>query len=302
LRIVCLALTVAGTLFACGHKNVPQDERDASNLLGVLGFGTQADRAEFYARARSREQDLIATCMREAGFRYVPVVAEDVSDSGPGFVEPRTEDEARRNGFGLATQGVVPRATAPADPNRKIAGSLSPNEQEAYYRTLDDIQPDGTVGPDGCRQNAHRQVFGVIEGAFSTLEPAIADMGQRLEADPEFIAINREFSACMAAEGHSYENSDALSKDIVRRYAALNRVAPPPEPTGSDRSRPIQVAADPAAVAAAARYERSVALAYVRCWEPRRDRLHAVFLQYAGQLESSHSAEFEAMRKAMGFS
>ena len=121
-----------------GEEATDEEENgEVTSLNAFFGFDPNdpdASAAQF-ARLNMRQQDLVAACMINQGFEYVPaVVPIDAQD----FVFDE-EDYAREQGFGISIKwrgdgdSILEQWV---DPNQDIVEKLSDSERDAYQKAL----------------------------------------------------------------------------------------------------------------------------------------------------------------------
>ncbi|MFZ2404723.1 MAG: hypothetical protein WAW41_06265 [Methylobacter sp.] len=185
-------------------------------------------------------ETLIAKCMREQGFEYVPAdyitvrkgMAAD--KSMPGVSE---EEFIGKYGFGVSTMytGQPPQLAAGYNPGKEGLGernvqiykNLSPADQAAYNRALFGENTDATfaVGLEtenfsrssGCTRQAIEQVFEPEKLKASYYNPKDA----LINKDPRMKAALRKYAAEMRGDGFDYNHPDEVETDIRERLAAL---------------------------------------------------------------------------------
>lgn len=123
-----------------GEETTDDEEEngEVTSLNAFFGFDPNdpdASAAQF-ARMNMRQQDLVAACMINQGFEYVPaVVPIDAQD----FVFDE-EDYAREQGFGISIEwrgdSVDSILEQWVDPNQAIVEKLSDSERDAYQKAL----------------------------------------------------------------------------------------------------------------------------------------------------------------------
>ena len=243
----------SGTLQGDGSisdEDGDEPESLADYLGPGFGFGFGADPEEqraYYARQEQRVQELIAECMAQEGFEYIPAV-RPIPDAA--FGDFASEEFAREHGFGITTSygdegalfGLEDDWT---DPNHAIVEALSDSEREAYYETLHrPPEPTGTeTDPDtgeevevydngfggGCSGQAFEEVY-----AFSDLEDIseqldLESMYERLAADPRVQAMTADWSQCMSSRGYDYEGPEAMYEAVYTEFQArLEEIGGPP--------------------------------------------------------------------------
>lgn len=183
---------------------------------------------------------LIAKCMREQGFEYVPAdyltvrkgMAAD--KSMPGVSE---EEFIGKYGFGVSTlyTGQPPQLASGYNPGKEGLGernvqiykNLSPADQVAYNRALFGENTDATfaVGLEtenfsrcsGCTRQAIELVFEPEKLKASYYNPKDA----LINKDPRMKAALRKYAAEIRGDGFDYNHPDEVEPDIRERLAAL---------------------------------------------------------------------------------
>lgn len=229
MRLNVIAVLVATALLqACGGGSAPappKPESQGGSVEDQLGFTERGISA-----VREEVEGSLASCMKAAGFEYVPVPVAPTQAALAG--RPGLSDEAFGVlfGYGIST---VPADTASADdPNARIRALLSPAELRAYDRTLSGGRPELTfyeavdagefsdVG--GCTKQVADEVFRVPPRLLVTLQRALDELDESIAEDPRMVRADERWSRCMLdATGTSYEDSDAVETDIRRRLEAL---------------------------------------------------------------------------------
>ncbi len=201
-------------------------------------------------RQRMRQvEELVAACMEEAGFEYVPADPFGGETGEDPFAEAYAlppDEFAREYGYGMTTLMSPDKAEeeTPADPNEAIREGLSEAALEEYYSALwgDSVQmaegggavavepkppgeSGGPAGPEeqGCHGEARAEVYGDDGGMmmgpdFSEFEGLFEDMDalrQRIESDPRIVEATDAWTACMAEAGYSEFDTTAAPEDAV---------------------------------------------------------------------------------------
>ncbi|NOZ49134.1 MAG: hypothetical protein GXP37_03680 [Chloroflexi bacterium] len=206
---------------------------NASNQSDFAEFGLSE--AEVARRVDAVESS-ISTCMRDAGFEYVPVDHTTVRKAMNSNSKPSglTADQFRTQfGYGITTHHVSTNTQAvmgEGEQNVRIRNALSTADRIAYLHTLYGNNPSATfvVSLDaedfsqtgGCTRHAVEQVFSPKElgPGFVNLQNA---QGARIDQDPRVIAANKEWAACVRKAGYSYNNSDEIKTDLANRLDAI---------------------------------------------------------------------------------
>lgn len=198
---------------------------------------------EEFADHVERTQALIAQCMEEAGFEYIPVDVKTIEDAqarvrtDPGYTR-RTYKE--KWGLAVTTRFDDPVRDTGLGPNLDIYTALSEAEQAAYFRTLFGDNPDMDFAfaldeedfseTDGCTRWAVEQVFTrkQIKGSFVNPKDVLID------ADPRIIEAHRNWSNCMQQRGYEYAyDQDEIIEEFEDRLDELVGDEDPSELTGA---------------------------------------------------------------------
>lgn len=250
----------------------PTTAAKQSNNTGQGNAQNQSDFAEFglteaeVARRVDKVESLIAQCMRDAGFEYVPVDYPTVrkamnSNSKPSGM--KAADFRAKFGYGITTQYAGANKQAEMGEgaqNIRIRNSLSTADRTAYLHTLYGDNPSATfvVSLDsedfsqtgGCTRKAVEQVFSPAElgPGFVNLQNA---QGARIDQDPRVIAANKDWAACMRKAGYSYNNSDEIKADLAKRLDAITHGADPATLPADAQAALKQLQGEELAIAAA---------------------------------------------------
>ena len=219
------------------QAEVSATEASADKLPGTEEFGMTPE--ELVTNIEAVEA-LIATCMSDAGFEYVPVDYATVrkamtSDkSAPGL---SSEEYAATYGYGISTQppggADSPAVIGLGEQNMQIFNSLSEADQDAYNHTLFGENSDATFAVTleaedfseigGCTRTAVEQVFSPEELSATYYNPGDA----RIEQDPRVIAALEAWSDCMREAGFDYSTPEETEPDLNDRLDAILNGADP---------------------------------------------------------------------------
>jgi hypothetical protein len=248
---------------ACGGgSNAPRS--GAPPRYGSEEFGLTD--AELNSRIEAAEAK-IATCMRDAGFDYLPVDAVTIrramsaDKSKPGITD---EEYVAQYGFGITTVFEDPvTSLGRGEQNATIYAGLPAGDQVAYDRAL--VGEPGSVGlaralededlsgTGGCTRAAVESLFAKDELTGSYVNPADV----LLEQDPRMIAAIEAWSTCLKRKGFDYAHPDDLTDELTQRLDALLG--------GADPASLTKAAA--AALAELQGEERAVAVVATACEE-----------------------------------
>jgi hypothetical protein len=225
-RIALLAVAACAlTLSACGGGNgsasTGAEPAAKADLPGIKEFGLTEEQFNQHVE---KTQALIAKCMTEAGFEYIPVDVKTIEAAqarvraDPGYTR-RTYKE--KWGLGVTTRFDKPVRDVGLGPNLKIWKSLPPADQEAYARTLwgEDPTADFAFTLDeedfsstgGCTRKAVAQVFTPeqLKGTYVNPKDVLVD------SDPRIAEATRNWSKCMRGHGYEYEEDQ---DEIIEEY------------------------------------------------------------------------------------
>jgi hypothetical protein len=190
-------------------------------------------------QAIEKVESLIARCMREQGFEYVPADYRTVRKamaaimSLPGMDE---EEFIAAHGYGISTlytgqapqiaEGYNPGKVGLGERNLQIFKNLSPSDQAAYNRALLgqnsetfavalDIEDFSRCG--GCTRKAVEQVFPPekIQGSYYNPRDAL------INRDPRMRVALRKYAEEMRRAGFDYTDPEEVEADIRQRLFAI---------------------------------------------------------------------------------
>lgn len=230
----------AGVLAGC---SAPSDNPSAPARLTIAELlGQQSLTDNEYKANEQRVQELVADCMAEQGWEYIPVTPPDYN-----YVYDESDELERiqREGYGIAywtlNQGndVIPiddPGSDWVDPNTAYVDSLTDSERGAYNTALygdallyssvkSAIAPSpvivdpGSVGPSptmawgrGCFGEASDEVYGVPptydEAYYATMNRFYEELNVRVLADTRIKALEKTWAACMREAGYAYDKPE----------------------------------------------------------------------------------------------
>jgi hypothetical protein len=232
-RIALLAVAACAlTLSACGggNRSASTEDRptDKAKLPGIKEFGLTEEQ---FVDHIERTQALIARCMTEAGFEYVPVDVKTVEAAqarvrmDPGYTRRSYKEKW---GLAVTTRFDNPVRDVGLGPNLRIWKRLPKADQEAYSRTLwgDDPTADFVFTLDeedfsstgGCTRKAVAQVFTAeqLKGTYVNPKDVLVD------SDPRIVDARRNWSKCMRSRGYNYkEDQDEIIEEYGERLDEL---------------------------------------------------------------------------------
>ncbi len=217
-RVVTAAVMVLA-VSACG-RGATTDAK-AKALPGIKEFGLTEEQ---FAEHIEKSQALIAACMTEAGFQYIPVDVRTVEAAQERVREDPelTHTEYKQKyGYGVTTRFDSPVRDTGLGPNLQIWQGLPEPDKAAYSHTLwgDDPRADFVFAMDeedfsrtgGCTRKAVAQVFTAeqLTGAYVNPKDELVD------SDPRIIKALKAWSKCMHEKGFEYEEDQ---DEIISEY------------------------------------------------------------------------------------
>lgn len=191
---------------------------------------TQADYDLESAERERAEQEIIAQCMADEGFEYIPV---DYS-GGVTYVSGEdwgSEEWTQQYGYGITTDPWADEEPVSGDedaewldPNAEYYESMSDSEREAYDIALNGEQTEIGEGEwveddegyyddsdynwedGGCWGKANHEVYQDENSmwedpAFTEMMEAYEGVYEKVQTDPRMADINAEWAQCMADAG-----------------------------------------------------------------------------------------------------
>jgi len=186
---------------------------------------------------REKVEKLVATCMKEEGFDYLPVDQRRPKQVNDYMDAYGTAEWAARHGYGAyptdEETAQLDEQVASEDPNDDYLASLSEGDAGAYYDALQGggmseteimaMKAGGDV-PEydwqsaGCLGRSQHEVLGDDPTRSTRFEPLVAAMnalGQDQLTDPAIAPIDAEWSGCMAAAGFAGLPTKQSASDAV---------------------------------------------------------------------------------------
>jgi hypothetical protein len=341
------ATTVCGVMLittaACGGSPETASTGSTDSPLaeylgggGGLRNGTAVSLQGDDPEKQQQVQELVAACMMEAGFEYLPYVP---TAPEPEPVLEGDLDWARTYGYGISTIDMA--APDPSeDPNTAITAAMSESERAAYQQALFgssfqstrsaggpvaaappvEIPPpgdnaDGSTAPPtgdadsapGCIPTASSQVYGepdvVDMQEFDTLFEALGKLQASVEQDPRVVPLVAAWSDCMADAGHpGFKAVDDARNSIMSRWADLNGWQFTPVEGGGGS---VSVAGgdevtepDPAKVAEIRTDEIALAVIDLGCRQDHQATYDEVRTELEQKFVDEHRSELERYRDA----
>jgi hypothetical protein len=175
-------------------------------VLGLLG---PDDAARVAGIGFDESERLIAECMAERGFEYVPASAADFVKPGS---DPRvpTIEQAEENGLGVTIGVESLFDDPPADPNDAIVKGLNPDARRKFDQALDPRDPASC----SAQGREHEAEFALWTDDWRTKLEQVRD---ELGADPVVSAVWDAWSDCMGNAGFVADTYEDLVLDFAGR-------------------------------------------------------------------------------------
>ncbi len=243
-----LTATVSFGAAACGGGSASSDKGSTGGrkLPGIKEFGLTEEQ---YAAHIEEVQALIAKCMAEAGFEYIPASVQQVA-LAQANVRKQGSVLAKRKykekwGYDVTTryENKVKNIEL-GSRNLRYIQSLSEADKIAYERALYGDDPNATFAftfdeedfstTGGCTRKAVEQVFTKEQLSENYQHPK--DI--LIEKDPRVIEANANWVACMQSHGYDgYLDQDEIIDEFEERFQALVGDQDPRTLTGSKLQR-----------------------------------------------------------------
>lgn len=325
---LCLTVSACGGDDASNQPSGGTDHGPLAEFMGWTDGYSYRGPSEEERQQQYRVEELVAECMAEQGFEYIPQPLDERL-RGPGeeyeeiWALQRNDPErfAREYGYGFSTMPdswfVAKEDEGYEDPNWAIRESLSPAAQEEYDRALwgewpeleEGEEVDGPIEPEtpGCYAEASEEVYGSGDdfAQWEDINDQISDLYERIDNDPRVQSARQAWTDCMADAGHPgleevYDGQELVSDRMAELYGWAS---PEGEDFEAEDDGSVVVApsatpsVDPAALAELQDFERAVAVADYQCRRDHYDpQYNAVRDELENQFIEEHRAELEAYR------
>ncbi|MFS0712405.1 hypothetical protein ABC195_00870 [Microbacterium sp. 2P01SA-2] len=303
---VGLVLAMAGCTAADGSADSTEESPLSEYFSAFYGgeMSEEEQQAHFEKQNKEREE-LIAQCMQDEGFEYIPAPANMSFSSGTEW-KPEDRDFVAQWGYGAvkypdADAQVEPEQVTP-DPNSDYVMALSESEQMAYYEALygpspseEEMSEDGSYEynweTSGCHGWADHELNGddpMQSDEFADVMDAITKFYETSATLPAMADLDREWAECMDAAGYPGFAAQADAQNSI--YEELNGVYENSTETGPDQATMDEI------------HEREVelALADLDCRKETDYRAKYQKAQFEAeeQFIADHKAELDAMKAA----
>ena len=323
-----IALTgCAGTVNG-GDGKLDWDDSPLQKYLAAVFSGglspdaTPEEQQAYYAEQQRKTEELVAKCMTEQGFEYIPnnpqVDTPIPVDGGEEKWRPDDRDWVEKYGYGAINNpwqeegggpGIdpMPEPTPHTDPNQAYYESLSEAEQQAYQEALYGKPQEGGTDDEpvewdwtkaGCYGAAQHEVNGESPWEQKENKPIIDALQKFYEGVqnlPELAKLDADWAACMTEAGFPgfSKQWDAQNSiyDLINKYWEN-------APQGEGEQDPNFGTPKDPEYAKIAEQEIPLALADLGCREKTDYRQAQMRIQFAAeeQFIADHKEELEALK------
>lgn len=243
LGAAALLLALAGCTSAPGTTADGSDSPLNKYMMSI--YGGNLSEEEQIAKSEKdniEREELVAQCMVEEGFDYVPAIypSSMMFSSGDEW-KPEDREWVAQYGYGMVNWPGKNEQTDPGtewvDPNQEYVESLSESERTAFYEALsgppvpeDQMSEDGSYEwnweTSGCYGFAQHEMEGedpLQSEAHKPLMDAIQEFYTSMQSSSDFADIDAAWADCMADAGQTgfATQSDAqnsLSEELNAYY------------------------------------------------------------------------------------
>ena len=221
---VALMLGVGLTLSACsiiggGAEKLDPEKSPLAEYMSAF-YGSQDQ--DFYNEQNKQIEELVAACMNDDGWEYLPVDQTQFGNFDYDAEERNTEEWVAANGYGanLTQEQQDEMYGSPeefVDPNQDYVSTLSETENIAYYAALygpgpseEDLNDDGSYEysweDGGCYGKSQHEVSGDQAYDQDQFKPIFDAMGALYEdqsKDPRMKELDAAWASCMSDAGYT---------------------------------------------------------------------------------------------------
>ena len=307
---LALAVGMSGCALIPGADSEldPLDSPLSSYLNGQAEM-SEEEMQEHFAEQQAEIEELVAACMSDEGFEYIPVDQSQFGGMSFSADEWKTDDREWVEEYGYGAVNFPGRDTPVepdqefVDPNQDYVTSLSESEQAAYYKTLYGPQPteeelnqEGGFEYDplnaGCYGTAQLEVQGSDPYSAEEHQPvmdALNEFYMNVQNDPALAELNAAWSSCMADAGFSGFATQPDAQNSI--YDDINAYY-------ESQTEPVE---DDPELAAIGERELELALADLECREQTDYHQESLRIQFEleEQFVQEHKAELEALKTAL---
>jgi hypothetical protein len=262
----CAAGVLVAVLAACsglgggGGDNSSNGQPPMGPLQEYMNaaFGgnlSQEEQQAMYDEQNRKTEELVAQCMKDQGFEYIPRVDNVVTISYAGDevdYRPDARDWVEKYGYGAINSPwmeqngaeVMPTSEPYVDPNQPYLDSLSDSERKAYEEALwgvpqeavfmdsaesgvataEPVEYDWTkAGCYGAAQHEVNSFDPYNSDEFRPLMDAMNELYTAMSESPEMKATDAAWASCMATKGYpgltyQWEGSNLFYEGYLNKF------------------------------------------------------------------------------------
>lgn len=222
---VALIVALAGCTPAAEGGAEEEELSPLNRYLSAAWGGdlSEEEQIESMEKDDAAREELIAQCMTEEGFEYIPASSTgSISFSSDDVYQPDSREWVAQYGYGMINYPGGDEQAEPAeeyvDPNQDYISSLSEAEQTAFYEVLygpptpaEEMNEDGSYEYEydwttaGCHGWAQHEMEGddpTTSDEHKPLMNALNDFYTGLATAPELADVNVAWAACMDEGGY----------------------------------------------------------------------------------------------------
>ncbi|MFF2634082.1 hypothetical protein ACFVR6_14465 [Microbacterium sp. NPDC058021] len=220
---VALIVALTGCTPAAGGGAEEEELSPLSRYLSAAWGGdlSEEEQIERMEKDNAEREELVAQCMTEEGFEYIPAPnTGSISFASDNVYEPDSQEWVAQYGYGMINYPGGDEAMEPSeeyvDPNADYVSSLSAAEQTAFYEVLygpptpeEEMSEDGSYEYDWTTAGCHGWAQHEMEGDDPTtsdehkpIMDAINDFYMGLATAPELADLNAAWATCMDEGGY----------------------------------------------------------------------------------------------------
>jgi hypothetical protein len=301
--LLALILTGCGAGPDADGAPDPADSPLSKYMMAIYGqSGDEEDWEKKAIEDNKETEELVAECMTEEGFEYIPQT-QNISFGSSDEYDPESEEWVAQYGYGAVNwpgRDEQAEEEPVEDPNQDYVTALSESEQAAYYESLwgpqpteDELAEDGsyttTWEQQGCYGWASHEVQGEDPMQLDEHKPlmdALQTFWESQATAPELSELDAEWAECMADGGEGGFSAQAEAQTSI--HDEMNEYY---------ESQTEYVENDPELEEIGER-EIALALLDLECREKTDYRAKAAKVMYALEEEfiADHKAELEALK------
>jgi len=212
-------LLLAGCAGPTGGTKLDAEKSPLSEYYDAI-YGNQDEDA--WADQQNQVEELVAACMTDEGFEYIPVDQSQYSFTDEDGPEWGTREFVELNGYGMQqSEADIEKMNDDAeeyvDPNQDYVMTLSESEQAAFYEVLygapqyeeegeEPVEYEYDWTTAGCYGAAQHEVQGeqpYDNDKYKSLFKDLEGMYEDLQKTPEVKKADADWADCMADEGET---------------------------------------------------------------------------------------------------